>query len=87
MTVEEFEQRMDEIGNHFLGMASTPLAEVAIKNAVLSLVHQHYAEGGYILDRVDNPILSMDDIEIIVTRTSHMLTAVAVRRNFDPFKK
>jgi hypothetical protein len=86
VTIQELEQRMADIQDHFLGQPSQPITEAAFKSAVQALVRQFYAEGGFLLDRTEEPILSVDDVEVIVTRGRHILSATCVRRNFDPFK-
>jgi hypothetical protein len=76
----DFEARATEICEHFYRQPSTQLVENSFKSAIQNLVFDLYAEGGYILDYREMPIVDVEDVDVIVDRGPYSLNAVAIRR-------
>lgn len=74
------EQFINELSEKYLSEPSTPMTEAAFRNDVTCFVDQLYAYGNYLLDRSGEPIFDRVDVEIVVTRTNHTMSATTNRR-------
>ena len=80
MTSEDFNLEATAIANRFLGMQSTTINEAFIKAAFQQLIYRFYETGGYLLDRLYQPILDVEDVEIFVDRHGYKVSIVIDRK-------
>ena len=80
LTSEDFNLEATAIANRFLGMQSTTINEAFIKAAFQQLIYRFYETGGYLLDRLYQPILDVEDVEILVDRHQYKVSIVIDRK-------
>jgi hypothetical protein len=80
LTSEDFNLEATAIANRFFGMQSTATNEALIKVAFQQLICRFYEAGGYLLDRLQRPILDVDQVDILVDRHEHEVSIVTDRK-------
>ena len=78
--MKDFEDQMRTIAEEFINAPSTPLSEARFRERIREVVAGVYSEGRCFLDRDEKPIRHYEDVEIIVTRGKHSMTASTIRR-------
>ncbi len=76
---ENFNKRLRELANSFLGMGSTRHNEIVFRSAVMHEVALLYAHGGSLADLQGRPI-TFEDVELIVSRGKHSKSVSAIRK-------
>jgi hypothetical protein len=57
-----------------------PETRAIIRADMMNLIHRWYAEGGYLCDRFDRPILDVEDVEVAIYIDNHSCSITTSRK-------
>ena len=80
MTSEDFNLEATKIVEAFLGTQITPFAMASIRTSFQQLIYRFYEAEGYLLDRWMEPILDVEDVDILVDSHRYEVSIVADRK-------